>query len=182
MVLHLPGRPSASRPRDDESDEALYWQHQAEHYIEAHKMRALEVAVDRVGLEWGLYAPLRHADQDFLEGWPTPVSDAWLIWYYPLVALAVGGTVILRRRRQPIYPLMAMFIVTTITAFVTYGNHRFRSEAEVAIVVLAAVSLDAVWSSLAGRHRAHRRTSLGHRSPPGTGSSRPVRRRQEAVV
>ncbi len=166
---------------DDESDEALYWQHAAEHYIEAHKTRALEVAVDRVGLEWNLYAPLRHADQDFLEGWPTPVSDAWLIWYYPLVALAIGGTVILRRRRQPIYPLMALVIVPTITAIVTYGGLRFRSEAEVAIVILAAVALDAAWSSLAGRPRAHRRTAR----PPlaagdGVEAARPAP--QEAVV
>ena len=147
-------------PGDDESDEAIYWQRVAQRYIEAHKMRALEVAVDRVGLEWGLYAPLRVADQDFLEGWPTPVSDAWLIWYYPLMALAGAGAVILRRRRQPIYPLMAMFIVTTVTAFVTYGNYRFRSESEVAMVVLAAVTLDAVWSSLAGRPRPPRGTAL----------------------
>ena len=129
------------------------------------------MAVDRVGLEWGLYAPLLHADQDFLEGWPTPVSDAWLIWYYPLMALAACGAVILRRRRQPIYPLMAMFIVTTITAFVTYGNYRFRCESEVAIVVLAAVTLDAIWSS-AGRPAPTRpatrpRRALRRAAPPG---------------
>ena len=152
--------------RDDETDRGIYWQKKAEQYIKAHKVRALEVAVDRVGLEWGLYAPLRVADQNFIEGWPTPVSDAWLFWYYPLMALAVGGAVILRRRRRPIYPLMAMFIVATVTAALTYGNERFRCEAEVAMVVLAAVSLDAIWSSLAGRPRpprgaAHRRLAPG---------------------
>jgi 4-amino-4-deoxy-L-arabinose transferase-like glycosyltransferase len=148
---------------DDESDEAIYWQHQAEQYIKAHKMRALEVAVDRVGLEWAFTAPILHADQDFLEGWPVPVSDAWLFWYYPLVVLAAVGAVILRRRRQPIYPLIAMFVVTTFTAFVTYGNYRFRSESEVAIVVLAAVSLDALWSLLAGRTRAPSHRAPRHR-------------------
>jgi 4-amino-4-deoxy-L-arabinose transferase-like glycosyltransferase len=163
----------------DESDQADYWQDQAERYIKAHKMRALEVAVDRVGLEWGFYAPLTHADQDFLEGWPIPVSDAWLIWYYPLLALAACGAVILRRRGQPIYPLMAMFIVATLTAFLTYGSYRFRSEAEVAIVVLAAVTLDAVWSSLAGRPGpAHR---LAHRQLPTDGEAAD-RARQEAAV
>jgi 4-amino-4-deoxy-L-arabinose transferase-like glycosyltransferase len=164
---------------DDESDQADYWQGQAEHYIAAHKMRALDVAVDRVGLEWGFYAPLIHADQDFLEGWPIPVSDAWLAWYYPLLALAVCGAVILRRRRQPIYPLMAMFIVATLTAIATYGSYRFRSEAEVAIVVLAAVTLDAVWSSLAGRPGpAHR---LARRQPPNEHVP-PDRAREEAIV
>lgn len=147
-------------PSDDESDEAIYWQHQAEQYIKAHKVRALEIAIDRVGLEWGFSAPILHADQDFLEGWPVPVSDAWLFWYYPLIVLGAAGVVILRRRRQPIYPLIAMFVVTTFTAFVTYGNYRFRSESEVALVVLAAVSLDALWSLLAGRTRAP-----SHRTP-----------------
>ena len=164
---------------DDESDQADYWQGQAEHYIAAHKTRALEVAVDRVGLEWGFYAPLIHADQDFLEGWPIPVSDAWLAWYYPLLALAACGAVILRRRGQPIYPLMAMFIVATLTAFATYGSYRFRSEAEVAIVILAAVTLDAAWSSLAGRPGpAHR---LGRRQLPNADLP-PERARQEATV
>jgi len=48
---------------------------------------------------------------------------------------------------------MAMFIVATVTAVTTYGNQRFRTEAEVAMVVLASVSLDALWSSVAGRPR-----------------------------
>ncbi len=164
---------------DDESDQADYWQAQADRYIRAHKTRALEVAVDRVGLEWGFYAPVVHADQDFLEGWPIPVSDAWLFWYYPLLALAAGGTVILRRRRQPIYPLMAMVIVPTLTAFVTYGSNRFRSEAEVAIVVLAAVTLDAAWSSLAGRPR---RSGRVPRTRLAAAEARPDHTRQEATV
>ena len=118
------------------------------------------MAVDRVGLVWAFYAPLLHADQDFLEGWPVPISKAWLIWYYPLLALSVVGAVILRRRRQPIYPLIAMFVTTTITAFFIYGNYRFRCESEVAIVLLASVSLDALWSSLAGRTRPSGRVVL----------------------
>ncbi len=134
-----------------EAGAGSYWDAQARHYIENHEGQAAVVAVQRVGLEWDLYAPLRQANQDFLEGWPTPVSDAWLIWFYPLAALALGGAVILRRRRRPIFPLVALFIVPTVAAVVTYGNYRFRSEAEVALVVLAAVALDALWASMAGR-------------------------------
>ena len=74
---------------------------------------------------------------------------------------------------------MAMFIVTTVTVFLIYANDRFRSEAEVAIVVLAAVSLDAVWSSLAGRPRPPRGTAL-RRFPPGDEPA--VRAPQEAAV
>jgi 4-amino-4-deoxy-L-arabinose transferase-like glycosyltransferase len=134
-----------------EAGAGSYWDAQAKHYIETHESRAALVAAERVGLEWDLYAPVRQAKQDFLEGWPMPVSDAWLVWFYPLAGLAVGGAVIVRRRRLPLFPLAAMFIVPTVAAIVTYGNYRFRSEAEVALVVLASVALDAVWSSMAGR-------------------------------
>jgi 4-amino-4-deoxy-L-arabinose transferase-like glycosyltransferase len=137
--------------RLSEAGAGSYWDTRAKDYIEAHKGRAAVVALERVGLEWDLYAPLRQTDQDFLEGWPTPVSDAWLVWFYPLAALAVAGGVILRRRRQPLYPLAALFVVPTLAAVVTYGNYRFRSEAEVGLVVLAAVALDALWATLAGR-------------------------------
>ena len=140
-------------PTEDESDQGVYWSAKAKRYIESHKARALEVAALRVGIEWNVYAPLRQAEHDFIEGWPTPVSDAWLIWYYPLMASAVVGAVILRRRRRPIYPLVAMFVVVTLAAFATYGNYRFRAEAEVAMVVLASVTLDAIWASIAGRPR-----------------------------
>jgi hypothetical protein len=143
---------SAHFPRsDDESDIGAYWDGKARHYVEAHPARALEVAIERVGLEWDLYAPWREAHQDFLESWPVPVSEAWLIWFYPMVAAAIAGGVILRRRREPVYPLVAMVVVTTVTAFATYGNYRFRAESEVALVILAGVALDALWTWLVGR-------------------------------
>ena len=144
----LPGRFPKS---DDESDIGAYWEAKARRYVEAHPARAFEVAIERVGLEWDLYAPLRAAHQDFLETWPVPVSEAWLIWFYPMAAAAIAGGVILRRRREPVYPLVAMVVVTTLTALVTYGSYRFRSESEVALVILAAVALDAIWTWLVGR-------------------------------
>ncbi len=64
----------------------------------------------------------RQASEDFLETWPVPVSEAWLIWFYPMAALAIAGGVILRRRREPVYPLVAMVVVTTLTALATYGK------------------------------------------------------------
>jgi 4-amino-4-deoxy-L-arabinose transferase-like glycosyltransferase len=166
---------------DDESDQGVTWDAMARRYVEAHKSRAALVAVERVGLVWDAYAPLRQADQDFLEGWPTPVSDLWLGWYYPLTALAVGGAVILRRRRTPIYPLVAMYVVVTVASLVTYGNYRFRAEAEVASVVLAAVSLDALWAAVAGRPPAEARRpprDAPGPEPGGPGPSAP----QEVTV
>jgi hypothetical protein len=61
-----------------------------------------------------------------------------------LVPFAVAGGVLLRRRRVPITPLVAQFAIVTLTAAAIYGLVRFRVPAEVSLVVLAAVALDAV--------------------------------------
>ena len=47
-----------------------------------------------------------------------------------------------RRRKVPITPLVAQFVVVTVTAVAIYGLVRFRIPAEVSIVVLSAVAVD----------------------------------------
>jgi hypothetical protein len=148
--------------------DALYYHGRARLNLDGHWFvdPSATAAFERADLERNVYAPLRQADPDFLEEWPTPVSDAWLIWYYPLMALAACGAVILKRCHRPIYPLLAMFIVPTLSAFLTYGNYRFRVEAELATVLLAAVTLDAIWSSVAGLPRPEKVACL-HPGPVG---------------
>jgi hypothetical protein len=70
--------------------------------------------------------------------------------FWLLLPCAVVGTVMLRRRRVPITPLMAQFVVVTITAGAIYGLVRFRIPAEVSLVVLGAVALDGWWKDRAG--------------------------------
>ena len=41
--------------------------------------------------------------------------------------------------------LVAPFVIVAVTALPTYGNLRFREPAEMSLVVLAAVGLDALW-------------------------------------
>ena len=144
-------------PGDDESDQALYWQGVGPAVHRGPQDPGPRSGGGPGGAGMGVLRPVtRQVIRTSSRDGPTPVSDAWLFWYYPLLALAVGGAVILKRRRQPIYPLMAMFIVASVTAVTTYGNYRFRTEAEVALVVLAAVSLDAIWATVAGRPRPGR--------------------------
>jgi hypothetical protein len=81
------------------------------------------------------------------EGRETAVSWAGFVTFWLLVPLAVAGGVILRRRRVPITPLVAQFVIVTVIAAAIYGLVRFRIPAEVSIVVLAAVALDAWWAS-----------------------------------
>jgi len=70
----------------------------------------------------------------------------------PVVATASGtaaagddyGFIVLRRRGKPVWILVAPLITVTATALLTYGSVRFRHSGELAIVVLAAVALDAL--------------------------------------
>ena len=61
---------------------------------------------------------------------------------------------LLRRRRVPITPLVAQFVIVTLTAAAIYGLVRFRVPAEVSLVVLAAVAADHVWARRARRETA----------------------------
>jgi 4-amino-4-deoxy-L-arabinose transferase-like glycosyltransferase len=64
--------------------------------------------------------------------------------YYLLAPLAVAGALILRRRREPIAFLLAPLALVVVVALLGYGTPRFRVPAEIPIVVLAAVAIDAV--------------------------------------
>ena len=134
----------ATPPAGDESTQAQWWRHVATTYMRAHASSVPAVAAARVALTWDLYRPLEQAAWNWTEGYPTPASEAWLWWFYVLATLAVAGVVICRRRGVAVYPLLSLALAVTVAAAVTYGNLRFRAEAEVAVVTLAAVTIDAV--------------------------------------
>ncbi len=109
------------------------------------------VVAVRVGRVWSLYAPGQMASYNVNEGRDEAVSWAGFVTFWLLVPCAVVGGVVLRRRRVPITPLVAQFVVVTITAAAIYGLARFRTPAEISLVVLAAVAFD-TW--LGGRTEA----------------------------
>jgi 4-amino-4-deoxy-L-arabinose transferase-like glycosyltransferase len=77
------------------------------------------------------------------------------LWaYYVLIGLALPGFVILRRRGVRIYPLVAQFAMGTFVAAISFGITRYRAAAEVAIVLLAAVTLVWLWRKLFGHDPA----------------------------
>ena len=79
-------------------------------------------------------------------------------------ALALGGTLVLRRRRVPIFPLWALGVDVVATVLVSFGNTRYRTPFEVALVLLAAVQLDAIWERCGDRPPDRRRDGRA----PGT--------------
>jgi hypothetical protein len=56
----------------------------------------------------------------------------------------VVGFVALRRRRKPLFILAAPFALVLFVSVTSYGILRFRAPADVALVVLGAVALDAL--------------------------------------
>jgi uncharacterized membrane protein YfcA len=60
------------------------------------------------------------------------------------VPFAIGGVVVLRRRKLPSWPLVAVLAYVTFAGMIFGGNPRYRVPGEIAIVVLAAVAIDAL--------------------------------------
>jgi hypothetical protein len=92
-----------------------------------------------------VYAPLDNLTLDFtVERRPLNASRAGLAMYYPAVVAAVAGVVALRRRGVPSFPVMSWLVNVAITVVAFYGSTRFRAPAEPALVLLAAVGVDAL--------------------------------------
>ena len=131
---------AADRQRDDGLD-----------YARDHLGSLPEVAAVRWLRTFGLYDPSQQVDYESLEGRPSGWQWAGTVMYWVMVPFAVGGTVLLRRRRVPIWPLVAPVVAVSITAVLTYGQQRFRAGAEPVIIVAAAVALVAVGRALRSR-------------------------------
>ncbi|HEX9258390.1 MAG TPA: glycosyltransferase family 39 protein, partial [Acidimicrobiales bacterium] len=132
--------------RDQSLDEKVFRQ-RATKYVKAHKSRVPLVVTVRVLRQWSLFRPDQHTAFDTFEDRERTLSRIGLLQYYVAIPFAVGGLVVLRRRRIPVWPLLAVGVIVTFAAALTYGNTRFRSPFDVVLVTLTAVALDRLWSS-----------------------------------
>jgi hypothetical protein len=71
--------------------------------------------------------------------------------YYALVPFGIYGLVLLRRRRIPIIPMLAILAASTLAAAVTFGVTRYRAPSEVVIVCTAAIGIAGCWTRWRGR-------------------------------
>jgi hypothetical protein len=115
---------------------------QAVAYIKSHKRRLPLVVAARVGRLWGLFKPGQTTALDWwLEGRGRAPSWIGLFAYYALLPFAIGGLVVMRRRKVPILPLLAIAAIATFAAALTFGVTRYRAPAEVALVLAAAMGI-----------------------------------------
>jgi 4-amino-4-deoxy-L-arabinose transferase-like glycosyltransferase len=139
---------SARNPDWDEFDASQRDQQlrpEVARYVRDRIKRASVVAVARMARVLKLYGVGQEVDFDNLRhGQERGVVYAGLASWYVLAGLAVAGAVTLRRRRDvPVFPLLAVPAIVLVAVAVTFGQTRYRAPAEPAVVVLAAVAIDA---------------------------------------
>lgn len=137
------------------------------HYATHHLGRLPMVMLARVGRVWDAFRPVQMLQSTVNEGRPVPAALAGLVCYYVLVPLAVVGTVVLRRRRTRVWPMLVIAAAVTLVAAAGYGQVRFRAELEVPLVVLAAVGIDAAVTRAAGLRRRGPRPGAALPPVPG---------------
>jgi 4-amino-4-deoxy-L-arabinose transferase-like glycosyltransferase len=114
-------------------------------YVDDHRGRVPAVLVARVERTFNLGHVDSQVKFDLIaEGRPLGFSrfDVWA--FYAVALAAIAGGVILRRRGVPSFPCTSAVVNVALTILVFYGSTRFRAPAEPALVLLAAVAVDAL--------------------------------------
>jgi 4-amino-4-deoxy-L-arabinose transferase-like glycosyltransferase len=163
-------------PRSSNVDESVNAAHEESYalkYIRSHEDRLLPVGLARVGRGFGFFRPFQQIRLDtFVETRPYHWALLGLWMYYALLAGSLAGTVILRRRRIPVFPLWAIGLDALFVFLVSFGNTRYRATFEVSLVLLSAVTLDWLWSAWSTRRSRGRRQTSDEQ--PGAKEDSPV--------
>jgi 4-amino-4-deoxy-L-arabinose transferase-like glycosyltransferase len=143
-LTYLKGCIPKQAPPGDQSVVSRIYRDRAYEYVMERQKRFGIVVLARIGRDWGFFRPVDMVDWNKAEGRPGWITATGLFFYYPLLALAIAGIVVLRRRRTTQWPLLIPPVIVTLGTILAYGQTRFRVPAEPTIVVLAAVSLAAL--------------------------------------
>ena len=129
----------------NEARQAAHDQSVGIRYALHHVRRWPAVVAARIERVWSLRGPF-----EINSGRAPWAQNAGVIMYYVLLGPAQQGFALLRRRRRPVWVLVAPAVSVTIAAVLGYGFLRLREPAEITLVVLAAVTIDHVISRRAG--------------------------------
>jgi 4-amino-4-deoxy-L-arabinose transferase-like glycosyltransferase len=150
------------KPRMDQSERNAVSRGVVRDYVSAHKGRAVVVVLARWGRITGLYRPAQQVRLDHdIEGRERWAALASLLTLYVVGLLAVAGGVIVRRRRRvPLFPLLVPPVIVLFAVALSLGSNRYRASTEGALVVLAAVTIDAGIGKLRERRGARERARV----------------------
>lgn len=139
----------------DESVQDAHDEHVALTYLRHHEGRILPVSLAKLGRAFGFFRPGQQLRFDSLiETRPYRWAVVGLIMYYCLLALSVVGTVILRKRRIPVFPLWAIGLNVAIAVIISFGDTRYRVPFEVPLVLMGSVTIEWLWTRLRPQRRA----------------------------
>jgi 4-amino-4-deoxy-L-arabinose transferase-like glycosyltransferase len=151
-------------PKTEESVVDLRARKQGIDYLKDHLSRLPVVVAARVGRVWSVFRPSQNVELDaFYERRGTAESWAVLVAYYAMLVLSIAGLVVLRRRRIPIFPYLAIALSVSITVALSFGITRYRAPVDIVMPLLSAVAIDAY---LRWRKHAHDDPARVER-PPG---------------
>jgi 4-amino-4-deoxy-L-arabinose transferase-like glycosyltransferase len=130
-------------------------------YALDHADRWPAVAAARVGRVWGVWDPRDQTRREAME--TRNLTWQRIAWPISLATLAVGllGFRVLAKQHRPIAMLVAPAVMATLVALATYGNPRFRTAAEPALLIGVAAAIRA------GIHRLRGVSSLDRPHPGG---------------
>jgi 4-amino-4-deoxy-L-arabinose transferase-like glycosyltransferase len=141
------------RPQGDESAQFAEYRRRGLEFMVDNKRRLPVVLAARLGRLLDVYRPWNQgAALASSEGRHPRATHLGLLAYWLLVPFAVAGAIILRRRRErALIVLLAPVALVLLVGLATYGSTRFRFAAEPGLVVLGAVAVEALISSLLAR-------------------------------
>ncbi|MDQ1532511.1 MAG: hypothetical protein QOF28_272 [Actinomycetota bacterium] len=131
--------------KGDESQQEVVWRKRGLDYIKHHKGRYPLVTAARVARMWDIWTPSRINQGIFLDArlegrglWQTQLATDQ---YFALLLPSIAGLWVLRRRKVPILPFLAIAGTITFTAATTFGITRYRAPVDAMMPVLAAVAV-----------------------------------------
>ena len=148
----------------NEAQAAAELRSQGVHYARDHAGEVPGVMLVRLGRTFGLYRFDQQTAFEALEG----RTVTWERRRHPglpggRACSAIGGVVILIRRKRTVWPLVAMVLAVAGTTMLTYGNQRFRASAEPAVILLASVAVVAIGERVSIRFRRLNRSTRRNR-------------------
>jgi 4-amino-4-deoxy-L-arabinose transferase-like glycosyltransferase len=131
--------------KGDESQQEVVWRKRGLTYIKHHEKRYPVVTAARIARMWDIWTPARIEQGIRLDGllegrglWQTQLATDQ---YFALLLPVLAGLWVLRRRRQPVLPFLAIAGTITFTAATTFGITRYRAPFDAMMPVLAAVAV-----------------------------------------
>jgi 4-amino-4-deoxy-L-arabinose transferase-like glycosyltransferase len=131
-------------PDLDQSEQDPIFRREALDYVGNHLDRLPTVVLARWGRISGLWQPWQQAALDhYPEGRETWIANTSLVMWFALLPLALAGVFVLRARRVPVFPLLALPVTVWVAITLTFATTRYRATMETVLCVLAACAIAA---------------------------------------